>query len=433
MVEPQRVPVAQHQNMGHDVVLSISEDEKKTATQMDFLQAPEESKNIAETFADTRGIGFHEPYPLMSYESTAMSLTQSREGSEEPPAPFAREMSFHPIIKTPRRQCIFYKDKHFYGDYRKIGTLGSGNFGEVRLVEHKLTKRRFAGKVFYKEGHHLHREGDFTQEEIDKECLIMSQIDHRNIVSLEAVYDESDRCTMVLGLAEGGEVRDYLIEKVEKCTKALKETSVQSNKNIEPLPSASSNSRRPTTAAALDFRPCGEHGLLLESEVAQFMVDAFAAVAYLHSRSIAHRDLKLENFLLKDKTKGTEIVLCDFGFAAQLPAEKCFTAYCGSLLYMAPEVLVMKNEHRRVAEKIGFLPKASSKLQGRSSRSNQQETTEQRAERKIGKNYGLECDLWSLGVCLFVLLTAEQPFGAAQRKETVANILQGKMKAEAPG
>ena len=51
-------------------------------------------------------------------------------------------------------------------------------------------------------------------------------------------------------------------------------------------------------------------------EVAQIMFQMCCAIKYLHDVNIAHRDLKLENFLFKINEDGSEIIkLTDFGFA----------------------------------------------------------------------------------------------------------------------
>eukprot|EP00051_Salpingoeca_urceolata_P031950 m.13659 g.13659 ORF g.13659 m.13659 type:complete len:408 (-) comp4617_c1_seq1:149-1372(-) len=69
------------------------------------------------------------------------------------------------------------------------------------------------------------------------------------------------------------------------------------------------------------------------------------AVAFCHSRQIAHRDIKLENVLLQPGTEQgsspPRVVLCDFGNCAYFACEdEEFTQKVGSAQYMAPEVVV---------------------------------------------------------------------------------------------
>ncbi len=58
------------------------------------------------------------------------------------------------------------------------------------------------------------------------------------------------------------------------------------------------------------------------------------ALAYLHERSICHRDVKPSNVLVNSRG---DVKLCDFGYSIDLNEEAAVTR-CGSALYMAPEV-----------------------------------------------------------------------------------------------
>ena len=85
---------------------------------------------------------------------------------------------------------------------------------------------------------------------------------------------------------------------------------------------------------------------------------------------IAHRDLKLENLLLVDDKDITNIKLADFGLAKVEAASKSLRTVCGTPQYVAPEVI---NEDG-------------------------------------ADHYGVEVDLWSAGIVLFVLLGGYPPF-----------------------
>merc|ERR1711874_485225 len=62
------------------------------------------------------------------------------------------------------------------------------------------------------------------------------------------------------------------------------------------------------------------------------------AVAYLHASNVLHRDLKLENFLYESPNNG-HLKLIDFGFAKHSDSHIRLTQSCGSVHYVAPEVL----------------------------------------------------------------------------------------------
>jgi len=65
-----------------------------------------------------------------------------------------------------------------------------------------------------------------------------------------------------------------------------------------------------------------------------------AALYYLHSYGIAHRDLKLENIMMVDNTDTSELKLVDFGLSRILGPSETSTEPFGTLSYVAPEVLL---------------------------------------------------------------------------------------------
>ena len=113
------------------------------------------------------------------------------------------------------------------------------------------------------------------------------------------------------------------------------------------------------------------------------MGQMLSAVKHLHEHNIVHRDLKPENFLMNDKTENAEIKLIDFGlskrFSQKEQVQKMHTVV-GTPYYVAPEVL--KGE------------------------------------------YDQRCDVWSLGVILFVFLCGYPPFEGDENKEIFKNILK---------
>jgi serine/threonine protein kinase len=65
-----------------------------------------------------------------------------------------------------------------------------------------------------------------------------------------------------------------------------------------------------------------------------------AAIYYLHSYGIAHRDLKLENILMVEDTDTAQLKLVDFGLSKMIGPTETTTDPFGTLSYVAPEVLM---------------------------------------------------------------------------------------------
>lgn len=114
---------------------------------------------------------------------------------------------------------------------------------------------------------------------------------------------------------------------------------------------------------------------ITETEAINLFRQMATAIKVLHRRGISHRDVKLNNFLL-DATR-TKVKIADFGLSIVSFRRKygVFLAktYCGTEPYMAPE-LIKRNS-------LGV------------------------------RQYNPFCsDVWSLGVCLFAMLTRSFPF-----------------------
>lgn len=76
----------------------------------------------------------------------------------------------------------------------------------------------------------------------------------------------------------------------------------------------------------------------VEEEVARkFFRQLVSAVEYCHANFVVHRDLKLENIVLDESKRNIKII--DFGLSTTITPGRLLDANCGSLQYVAPEVL----------------------------------------------------------------------------------------------
>jgi serine/threonine protein kinase len=74
---------------------------------------------------------------------------------------------------------------------------------------------------------------------------------------------------------------------------------------------------------------------LSPKEIRSIFRKIVAGVQFLHSHSIVHRDLKLENILMDSNC---EPKLCDFGFSQKIPDYPIQLRLLGTASYIAPEV-----------------------------------------------------------------------------------------------
>jgi len=125
-----------------------------------------------------------------------------------------------------------------------------------------------------------------------------------------------------------------------------------------------------------------DNGPCSEPTARCIMRQLLQALQYLHSRNIVHRDLKPENILLKrscsSHAEGSSsspapptVKIADFGLAKLVGEKKVTSTFCGTPQYFAPEVLESRESHR---------------------------------------GYDSACDLWSVGVIMYILLCGSPPF-----------------------
>ena len=123
---------------------------------------------------------------------------------------------------------------------------------------------------------------------------------------------------------------------------------------------------------------------LTEPEVQYYMSQILAALAYLHSIKVIHRDLKLGNLLLD---KNMCVKIGDLGLAAKVSdAEERKRTLCGTPNYIAPEILENKHGH------------------------------------------SFQVDIWSTGVVMYTLLFGRPPYESKDVKSTYKRILKNDFK-----
>lgn len=85
------------------------------------------------------------------------------------------------------------------------------------------------------------------------------------------------------------------------------------------------------------FEVLEDDGKLPESVCQLIAKQLVAALEYLHSKRIIHRDMKPQNILIGSNSR---VKLCDFGFARAMSRNtQVLTSIKGTPLYMAPELV----------------------------------------------------------------------------------------------
>lgn len=125
-----------------------------------------------------------------------------------------------------------------------------------------------------------------------------------------------------------------------------------------------------------------------EADAAHVTQQMLAAINYCHQHRICHRDLKLENWVYSDRSPDAALKLIDFGFSRIFNPGVPMTAMHGTVYYVSPEV-----------------------MEG---------------------CYGEKCDIWSLGVIVFMLLSGAPPFNGSHDHQILLKIKRGQYSFSGP-
>lgn len=215
-----------------------------------------------------------------------------------------------------------------------LKVLGQGSFGKVFLVR-KIkgpdVGTLYAMKVLKKATLKV-RDRQRTKMERD----ILADINHPFVVRLHYAFQTEGKLYLILEFLRGGDLFTRLSKEV----------------------------------------------MFTEEDVKFYLAELALALDHLHSVGIVYRDLKPENILLDSDG---HIKLTDFGLSKESVFEEKKTySFCGTVEYMAPEVVNRKG-------------------------------------------HGTAADWWSYGVLMFEMLTGALPFQGANRKETMTQILKAKL------
>ena len=219
--------------------------------------------------------------------------------------------------KYPNTSLQFYK-------YGRL--IGQGAFGKVNLGLNILTGRIVAVKSFDKNNSEL--TGD-NMKKILYETNLMKKLNHPNITKILEMFEDEKYFMIIMEYINGGNLFSF----VKKRRKLSEKT------------------------AKFLFR------------------QIIQGIKYIHEQNIVHRDIKLENLLID---LNNNVKICDFGIGRKIKNKnQLLHDQCGTLMYMAPEILLSSKEK-------GYEP--------------------------------FPVDIWSSGISLYIMLSGTLPFNYKNKK-----------------
>jgi calcium-dependent protein kinase len=227
-------------------------------------------------------------------------------------------------LRVPKSVFVFSLWGELNQTYTVLKVIGTGYYGNVLLVRHKLTQELRATKRLLKS----------RIEHIDKlvtEISIMQHCDHPNIVKLYEILENDSHIYLIMEYCEGGDLLDRL----------------------------------------------QNHTISNEAQAVDITQQVLTGLHYLHMRNICHRDIKPENLMYHNGT----VKLIDFGLS-KICKQPTMTTKVGTCYYVSPDVLTGQ--------------------------------------------YTVACDVWSLGVFVYLMLSGRFPFYGRSDQETIELVKRGR-------
>ncbi|XP_049872430.1 ribosomal protein S6 kinase 2 beta isoform X2 [Pectinophora gossypiella] len=217
--------------------------------------------------------------------------------------------------------------------FELLKVLGEGSFGKVFLVRKVVgadAGTLYAMKVLKKATLKVR-----DRERTKMERNILVEMGHPFIVKLHYAFQTAGKLYLILDFLRGGDLFSRLSKEV----------------------------------------------MFTEEDVKFYLAELALALEHVHKLGIIYRDLKPENILLD---ADGHIALTDFGLSKLPPSSDKAYSFCGTVEYMAPEVVNRKG-------------------------------------------HSFAADWWSFGVLMFEMLTGNLPFHGPTRHETMTQILKAKL------
>ena len=173
-----------------------------------------------------------------------------------------------------------------YG-FQVVRIIGEGSYSKVYEVIQQPNRKRYAAKII-----RLHKQSTNYQTKFwPQELEVMSVIEHPNIIFIRKILSVKQNSIIII-------IMEYAVNG--------------------------------TLVSQLKDKP------LSEETAKKLFVQIFDGVRYLHSKGIAHRDLKLENIMLDGKNKP---LISDFSYSLFCEKDKKMTDFCGTPCYFSPQIL----------------------------------------------------------------------------------------------
>ena len=249
------------------------------------------------------------------------------------------------LAEVGRRRLHLHEEVNealIFETYEMGKVIGHGASGKVCLVTHREKGTEYACKIILKDM----KMND--AQSMSTEIEIMKRLRHKNVVAMLELYEAPQCLWMMLELVDGGDLRQYLNQHRQSYT---------------------------------------------EAQAATHLKQILAGVHYLHSMGVVHRDLKLENILLKRTEDSYDVKIADFGLSALV----------------------------RIGED-GYHTGRSSRRKLYTGLHEPWGTAEYEAPELLNGAYGPQADIWAVGCMLYEMLSGAKAFARREDEKDFSKL-----------
>ena len=289
-------------------------------------------------------------------------------------------------VKINLKDFVRQRNENFLDVYDKLEILGQGSFGDVYKVRRKNDKEIRALKEIKKKS--------LKVSELKNEINILKKIDHPNIMSIYEFFEDENYLYIVMEYCNSGDLSNKM----------------------------------------------DDYGLLCEFILKYVMYQVFLAINCLHMKKVVHGDIKRENiaFIKKKELKQNNVykkkekdVFELFNEEKEVQKELLEANNINKLSEKAKMLLIELSKYEIKLVDFGCAKmkkenKKDKKLSGIIG------TAFYCSPEVVKNNYDYDCDEWSCGVLMYILLSGIPPFDGDTEEDIFKKILNEKPNLDIP-
>ena len=289
-------------------------------------------------------------------------------------------------VKINLKNFVRQRNENYLDVYDKLEILGQGAFGDVYKVRRKNDKEIRALKEIKKKS--------LKVSELKNEINILKEIDHPNIMTIYEFFEDENYLYIIMEYCNSGDLSNKM----------------------------------------------DDYGLLCEFILKYVMYQVFLAINCLHMKKVVHGDIKMENiaFIKKkelkennEKKRKEKDIFKLFNEEKEIQKELLEANNINKLSEKAKMLLIELSKYEIKLVDFGCAKMKKKNKKGKKL-SGIIGTAFYCSPEVVKNNYDYDCDEWSCGVLMYILLSGIPPFDGDTEEDIFNKILNEKPNLDIP-